>query len=68
MEKDPVCGMDVDPHRTPHRSEHEGRTYYFCAARCRERFAADPARFLSPVPDPVNVNVPVPVPVRSPMY
>src|SRR6202008_1679950 len=76
LEKDPVCGMDVDPARPPHRHEHEGRQYCFCAAACRDRFAADPARYVPanvPVPVPVrppvnvnvNVNVNVPVPVRS---
>nr|WP_246777275.1 heavy metal translocating P-type ATPase [Microvirga sp. VF16] len=46
--KDPVCGMMVDPHTTPHRAEHGGRPYYFCSARCREQFETDPARYLSP--------------------
>ncbi|MBW8854149.1 MAG: HAD-IC family P-type ATPase, partial [Bradyrhizobium sp.] len=44
--KDPVCGMDVDPHATPHRHELGGRTYYFCSAGCRAKFAADPDRYL----------------------
>ncbi|WP_082306528.1 heavy metal translocating P-type ATPase [Mizugakiibacter sediminis] len=43
---DPVCGMRVDPHTAQHRAEHAGRTYYFCAARCREKFLAEPARYL----------------------
>jgi Cu+-exporting ATPase len=43
---DPVCGMTVDPHKTSHRHVHEGRTYYFCAGRCRTKFAADPAKYL----------------------
>ncbi len=43
---DPVCGMKVDPHTAKHRAIHGGRTYYFCAARCREKFEADPARYL----------------------
>jgi Cu+-exporting ATPase len=43
---DPVCGMSVDPHTTPHRHQHAGRTYYFCCAGCRTKFAADPARYL----------------------
>src|SRR5919108_2358525 len=52
---DPVCGMKVDPHTTPHRYQHQGRTYYFCSAGCRGKFAADPARYLggkeaAPVP------------------
>ena len=46
MATDPVCGMRVDPSRTPHHAVHDGRTFHFCAARCRERFLADPARYL----------------------
>ncbi|WP_199099806.1 heavy metal translocating P-type ATPase [Dyella sp. ASV21] len=45
--KDPVCGMTVDPARAEHRGEHAGRMYYFCGQRCKERFFADPARYLS---------------------
>jgi P-type Cu+ transporter len=48
LAKDPVCGMDVDPHAAKHRAEHTGRTYHFCSARCRERFIAEPERFLAP--------------------
>ena len=48
LAKDPVCGMDVDPHAARHRAEHGGRTYHFCSARCRERFVAEPERFLAP--------------------
>jgi Cu+-exporting ATPase len=44
--KDPVCGMDVDPHTTQHRADHAGRTYYFCSAGCRKKFVAEPARYL----------------------
>ena len=33
--KDPVCGLDVDPHTTAHRAPHDGRTYYFCSSGCR---------------------------------
>jgi Cu+-exporting ATPase len=43
---DPVCGMTVDPHKTPHRAEHAGHPYYFCSAGCRTKFIADPARYL----------------------
>ncbi|SEJ48453.1 Cu+-exporting ATPase [Frateuria terrea] len=44
--RDPVCGMDVDPHAARHRAEHAGRTWYFCSARCRERFVVAPEDFL----------------------
>ncbi len=46
-EHDPVCGMDVDPSKTELRSEHEGRTYYFCSRGCKEAFDASPESFLS---------------------
>jgi Cu+-exporting ATPase len=49
---DPVCGMKVDPHTAKHRHTHEGRPYYFCAARCREKFIADPGKYLAPEPTP----------------
>jgi len=46
--RDPVCGMSVDPHTARHTATHAGRPYYFCSARCRERFIADPGRYLAP--------------------
>jgi uncharacterized membrane protein YraQ (UPF0718 family) len=45
--KDPVCGMTVDKHKTPHHSEHEGATYYFCGAGCKRKFDEEPARYVS---------------------
>ncbi|MGE3738357.1 MAG: heavy metal translocating P-type ATPase, partial [Geminicoccaceae bacterium] len=53
--KDPVCGMSVDPHQTPHRHELRGQTYHFCSAGCRTKFAADPDRYLGDrVPPPAQ--------------
>ncbi len=46
--KDPVCGMNVDPHEARHRAEHEGRTFYFCSENCRTKFVADPSKYLAP--------------------
>jgi P-type Cu+ transporter len=45
--RDPVCGMSVDPAATPHRADHAGQPYFFCGAKCRDRFVAEPARYLS---------------------
>ena len=45
--RDPVCGMPVDPHTTPHRHQFEGRTYYFCSGGCLSKFKTDPKRFLT---------------------
>jgi Cu+-exporting ATPase len=46
-EKDPACGMMVDPGKAASRVEHEGATYYFCSARCAERFSQDAEKFLA---------------------
>ena len=51
LAKDPVCGMSVDPATAGGgQFEHDGKTYYFCAAGCRTKFAADPLRYLGPAP------------------
>ncbi len=52
---DPVCGMTVDPHKTPHRAEYADHLYYFCAAGCRTKFVADPVRYLGGVKNPEPV-------------
>ena len=44
---DPVCGMRVDIATAKHRFEYGAREYLFCSGRCRERFAADPEKFLT---------------------
>ena len=46
--RDPVCGMTVDPATAKHRFAHAGTSYVFCSAGCRNKFAADPARYLTP--------------------
>jgi Cu+-exporting ATPase len=53
-ERDPVCGMTVDPATSQHRFEYHGETYHFCSAGCRTKFAADPKAYLDkrkPKPD-----------------
>lgn len=45
---DPVCGMSVDPATAQHQHRHGGTDYYFCSNGCREKFAADPERYLQP--------------------
>jgi Cu+-exporting ATPase len=47
-EIDPVCGMSVDAATATLKADHDGKTYYFCAASCRTKFIADPARHLDP--------------------
>jgi Cu+-exporting ATPase len=56
--KDPVCGMDVDPHTAKHRSDYQGRPYYFCSPGCKTKFDANPLRYL----DKANASPAEPVP------
>jgi P-type Cu+ transporter len=44
---DPVCGMKVDPAKTPHHYTYRERDYHFCGAGCRTKFAADPEKYLN---------------------
>ncbi|WP_119421609.1 heavy metal translocating P-type ATPase [Desertibaculum subflavum] len=67
-EKDPVCGMMVDPHTAKHRAEHAGRTYYFCNPRCREKFVAEPARYLQPAAAKPAAPVPAGAIYTCPMH
>ena len=43
--KDPVCGMDIGTASAAGQTDHEGQTYYFCGAKCKEKFDADPAQY-----------------------
>ncbi|HEY7654146.1 MAG TPA: YHS domain-containing protein [Methylomirabilota bacterium] len=45
--KDPVCHMDVDPKNAAGQSKYQGQTYYFCAAVCKQKFDAEPGRYLA---------------------
>ncbi len=44
---DPVCGMKVDPGKSPHHYAYNDHDYHFCGAGCRTKFAADPEKYLS---------------------
>ena len=46
MERDPVCGMTVDPQKAAGKSEYRGNTYYFCSSHCLSRFKAEPEKFV----------------------
>jgi len=48
MEKDPVCGMDVDPATSEHPIQYQARIYYFCSPECRRAFEADPTEYVDP--------------------
>jgi P-type Cu+ transporter len=50
--RDPVCGMQVDPRRSAASWEFQGQTYHFCCPRCREKFQAEPQKYLTCPPRP----------------
>jgi len=45
---DPVCKMTVSPESAAASYDYNGENYYFCAVGCRDRFAADPKKYLTP--------------------
>jgi Cu+-exporting ATPase len=47
MERDPVCGMTVDPARAAAQAVYAGKTHYFCCAGCADKFRAQPAKYLN---------------------
>ena len=60
MEKDPVCGMNVDAARAKARAEHAGKAYFFCCEGCATKFRADPEKYLNaPAAEPTRPQVPL---------
>jgi P-type Cu+ transporter len=47
MAVDPVCKMTVEPASAAAQSTYQGRTYYFCAAACKQRFDKEPEKYLA---------------------
>ena len=45
MEKDVVCGMQVDPNKAAGTSEYQGKTYYFCGQGCKRKFDQNPEQY-----------------------
>jgi Cu+-exporting ATPase len=38
--------MDVVPEKAAGKTEHQGKTYYFCSTKCLEKFKQDPEEYL----------------------
>jgi Cu+-exporting ATPase len=51
MEKDPVCGMLVEPGEAAGKREFAGHTWYFCSADCLKKFDQAPQRYVPPAPE-----------------
>jgi Cu+-exporting ATPase len=51
MQKDPVCGMEVEEKQAAATSTYNGKTYYFCAQSCKEKFDKSPEKYLTGTTD-----------------
>jgi len=63
LEKDPVCGMNVNPATAKNTHEHGGQKFYFCCAVCAEKFKSDPAGYLNKPAAPKSALVVLGMPV-----
>jgi len=43
---DPVCKMEIESTKAAARSDHAGKTYYFCSVPCKRQFDKDPHKYL----------------------
>jgi YHS domain-containing protein len=43
----PVCNMQVNKLYAPAQLEHQGKQYFFCVPECKEKFEADPEKYLA---------------------
>jgi Cu+-exporting ATPase len=46
MGLDPVCKMEVNPVSAEAQSEYQGQTFYFCSIQCKQKFDANPERYI----------------------
>ncbi len=60
---DPVCGMAAGPDSAGGAYDYKGQTYYFCSPHCRQKFQAEPERFLKTT-EPVQIK-PAPTSART---
>jgi Cu+-exporting ATPase len=65
---DPVCGMKVDTTTALHKIELGDGTYYFCSARCVEKFRANPDAYLNPADNISAVSAPAGTIWTCPMH
>ena len=54
MVKDPVCSMEVNEHQAKHQLQYRGKTYYFCARRCKVSFEQDPEKYLKALEEDIT--------------
>ncbi|MFQ6089785.1 MAG: YHS domain-containing protein [Candidatus Methanofastidiosia archaeon] len=46
MAIDPICKMQVNEKTAKWKTEHKGKTYYFCAPGCKAKFLKEPEKYM----------------------
>jgi Cu+-exporting ATPase len=52
VQTDPVCKMLVRPESAAAKFDYQGKTFYFCAVSCQNKFRQNPELFLNPETKP----------------
>ena len=47
LDRDPVCGMNVDPAKAASTAEYEGKLFHFCSRGCVEKFRRAPDKYVA---------------------
>lgn len=56
--KDPVCGMELNDSTVTEKLHYEGNDYYFCSVDCKQKFAAEPHRYLHEIVSVKSESIP----------
>jgi Cu+-exporting ATPase len=46
MEKDLVCGMEIEKEKSAGSFDYKGKTYHFCSEKCRSDFSKAPEKYI----------------------
>ena len=52
MERDPVCGMTLQPGQEEANCRYQDRAYHFCSKECRQLFERTPMQYISEGAEP----------------
>lgn len=68
--RDPVCGMEIEPHRAFTTREYMGQTFLFCSQFCADQFDRESYRYLTTSAttgyNPEQILASLELPVRDP--
>ncbi|MDO8777231.1 MAG: heavy metal translocating P-type ATPase [Burkholderiaceae bacterium] len=63
---DPVCGMTVQADKAAARLEFDGKLYLFCSTHCKDKFEADPKKYIGGAGGTTSVPVAAGSPLAAP--